>query len=219
MKLCILSANLNNFDKPKPPVDQILHEVEQIDYHCYTDSDFPPIIGLTPRFQYRIPKMFGWEMFPDYDFYIWLDGSVSFQREDCVKYYLSQLGDKDIAFFKHPSRRNIRQEVAHIEEHLQLGKPYITKRYKGGLHKEMLEVIQKDTSYKNSKLYASTSFIYRNNSKVRSFMRDWFFYQARYFTCDQVPLPWLCDNWDLKVALFDEPLYKSGYLSLVSNHD
>lgn len=219
MNLTILSANLGNFDKVTKPVEQALPEgIDLIEYHCYTDSDFPPITGLTPRLQYRIPKYFGWQMRPDSDLYFWMDGGMSLLREDCATWYLSQIDGYDIGFFKHPTRRNIRQEVAHIEEHLQLGKPYITSRYKNGLHKEQLAVIQADKHYKDDKLYASTAFIYRNNPRVQSFMHDWWFYQSRYFTCDQIVLPWLLDNWGLKVKIFDEPLYKSGYLSLVSHH-
>lgn len=213
--IAILQANLGGFDTPKDPVEQDI----PITFHRWTDDNFPPITGLTPRMQYRIPKLFGWQMFPGYDHYIWLDGSASFLREDCAAYYLDQLGDADIAFFDHPNRHSIKEEVEHIEEHLKLGKPYITKRYKGGLHREQLEIIQADKSYVDDKLYASTTFIYHNTPGVQAFMRDWWFYQSRYFTCDQVPLPWLCDNWGLKIVVFDQPIYQTGYMSLVSHHE
>src|SRR3990167_6446661 len=153
MKIALLSANLGNFDvKAKDPVKQDLTEgISEITFHRFTDEDFPPIIGLTPRLQYRIPKMFGWQMFPGYDFYIWLDGSVSLKRPACVKWYLEQLGDNDIAFFAHPNRGTIREETDHIEEHLQKGKPYLTERYKNGLHKEQLVEIMKDPNFKDDK--------------------------------------------------------------------
>lgn len=219
MRIAILSANLGDFDKVVEPVEQELPEgIESITYHCYTDEDFPPITGLTPRLQYRIPKYFGWQMFPGYDYYIWLDGGCSFLRSDSVKWYLSQLDKADMALFKHPSRRNIRQEVEHIEEHLQLGKPYITPRYKNGLHKEQLAVIQADKTYKDDKLFASTTFIYQNNARVQAMMHDWWFYQSRYFTCDQVVLPWLFDGWGIKYKTFDQRIYQTGYMSLVSKH-
>lgn len=219
MRICILSANLGSFDNTVEPVEQELPEgVEVIDYHCFTDEDFPPITGLTPRLQYRIPKYFGWEMKPGYDYYIWLDGAVSLQRPDSVTWYLDQLSIGDMAFFKHPTRRNIRQEVAHIEEHLKLGKPYITARYKNGLHKEQMAKIMAAKTYRDDKLYASTAFIYKNNARVQSLMHDWWFYQSRYFTCDQVVLPWLIDQWGIQVKVLGEPIYKSGYLSLVSHH-
>lgn len=217
MQVAILSANLGNFDKPIEPVEQELPEgVESVTYHCFTDSDFAPITGLTPRFQYRLPKMFGWQMFPGYDIYIWLDASVSLQRPDSLKYYIDQLGEADMAFFKHPTRRNIRQEVDHIEEHLKLGKPYITARYKNGLHKEQLADIQLDKDFKDDKLYASTGFIYRDSERVRDALRLWFLHQARYFSCDQIALPYAVK--DLEVNMMDEPIFKSGHLSLVSKH-
>lgn len=213
MKLAILSCILGGFDTPVDPVEQSV----PFYFHRFTDSDFPPITGLTPRLQYRIPKLFGWEMLPNYDYYVWLDGAVSFKRGDCLTWWLNQLGDGDIAFFKHPSRRNIRQEVEHIQEHLELGKPYITARYKNGLHQEQLQVIL-DSGYKDRSLYASTAFIYKNTPQVQEFMKDWWYYQSRYFTCDQVPLPWLLEKHKLKVKTLDEPIYKTGYISLVSHH-
>jgi len=219
MRVCILSANLGSFDKVVEPVEQELPEgIESVSYHCFTDEDFPPITGLTPRLQYRIPKLFGWEMYPGYDIYLWLDGSVSLRRPDCLKWYVQQLGDGDMAFFKHPSRRNARQETAHIEEHLQRGKPYITTRYKNGLHKEQLAEILSDRDFKDDKLYASTVFIYRDSEKVRDALKLWWLHQSRYFTCDQIVLPYVLWKCNLKVNTFNEPIYKSGYISLVSKH-
>lgn len=214
MKVVVLTCILGNFDTPVDPMPQNMPFV----FHRWTDEDFPPITGLTPRFQYRIPKMLGWQMFPGYDYYIWLDGAVTFKRPDCIDYYLSQLGDADMAFFKHPTRRNVRQEVAHIEEHLQLGKPYITTRYKNGLHREQLEEMFRDPTFKDNKLWASTGFIYRNTEEVRDALTDWWLHQARYFTCDQVVLPYIVYKHKLKVNTMNEPIFKSGYISLVSNH-
>ncbi len=217
MNVAILSCNLGNFDTPVKPVDQILPEgIDSATYHCFTYDDFPQIADLPPRFQYRIPKMFGWQMFEGFDYYLWLDGTVSLQREDCLKWYLDQLGDGDMAFFAHPNRKTIQEEVNHIEEHLNLGKPYITARYKNGLHKEQLVDIQLDPHFKDTKLYASTTFIYKDSEAVRNALRVWWLHSSRYFTCDQVALPYVTK--DLDVRVLDEPIYKTGYMSLVSHH-
>ena len=215
MKIAILSANLGSFDKTKEPVKQDGYDVT---YHCFTDLDFPPITGLTPRLQYRIPKLFGWQMFSNYTHYIWLDGSVSLQRPDCVKWYMEQLGDNDIAFFKHPVRRNIKQEVEHIEQKLRENSKYIVPRYKNGLHREFYDRIMAK-GYKDNKLYASTAFIYKNNERVREYMALWWLYQSRYYTVDQLAQTYctvLVEG--LKVKTIDENLFKIGYLSLVSHH-
>lgn len=225
MKVAILSANLGSFDEVKEPVEQELPEgITQVDYHCFTDKDFPPVAGLSPRFQYRIPKLFGWQMYPGYDFYLWLDGSVSLQRPDSLKYYLDQLGNADIAFFAHPNRSSIKDEVDYIDDYLnrrkgrKAGQDYIISRYGNGFHKEQLADIQLDKDYIDDKLYASTTFIYRDSEEVRDMMRLWWLHQSRYFTCDQIVLPYMLWKHGLVVKTFDQPLYKTGYMSLVSHH-
>jgi hypothetical protein len=218
-EIAILQANLNNFDQPQDPVKQNIPTT----FHRWTDENFPPITGLTPRLQYRIPKYFGWQMFPDYEYYIWLDGGITLLRPDCAEWYLEQLGGNDIAFFAHPQRSSIESEVNYIDDYLQRrkgtkrGQDYIISRYKNGLHKEQLAEIQK-YAYPDNRLFASTVFIYRNNFKVQNFMQEWWAQQARYFTCDQVALPYLLWSYTLKVKTFDEPIYKSGYMSLISHH-
>lgn len=215
MSIAVLSCILGKFDTPVDPVPQTV----PFKFHRWTDEDYPPILGLTPRMQYRIPKTHGWKMLPGYDYYIWLDGAVSFKRDDCIQYYLNQLDDADMAFFKHPTRRNVRQEVAHIEEHLQQGKPYITARYKDGLHKEQMAKILEDSTFKDRHLWASTGFIYRNTKKVQDALVDWWEQGTlRYFTCDQVVLPYIVHKHKLKVNTMNEPVFKSGYISLTSHH-
>lgn len=213
-EVAILTCVLGGFDKLVDPVEQDI----PVDFHRWTDDNFPPIMGLTPRLQYRIPKLYGWEMFPGYDYYIWLDGTCSFLRPDCATWYLDQLGYNDIALFAHPNRKTALEEVEHIEDHLRKGKPYISARYKNGLHREQLNEMLKDPTFVDDKLYASTTFIYRDSPKVREFMKDWWYHQSRYFTCDQVVIPYLFHKHNMKVKTFDEPIYKTGYMSLVSHH-
>ena len=219
MKIAILSANLGNFDDCVDPVKQDLPQgVSEIVFHRFTDQNFPPITGLTPRLQYRIPKLFGWQMFPGYDFYIWMDGGITFKRPDSVSWYLQQLQDADCLFFKHPWRSTIRQEVDHIEEKLKLNQPYIVPRYKNGLHKEQLAEILKDSGFVDNTLYASTVFIYRNIPKVHEAMKMWWYHQSRYFTVDQIVLPYVIYKNDLKIKVINENVFKFIHAGLVSHH-
>jgi len=218
MKIAILTANLGDFDKPVDPVKQILPRGFVGEFHRFTDDNFPPVTGLTSRLQYRIPKLFGWEMYPDYDIYIWLDASMSLLREDSASWLLEQLGNNDCAFFTHPWRETIKEEVDHIEDHLQRGKSYIVNRYKNGLHKEFLELIQEEKGYKDDRLLASNVFIYRNNTKMQEALQFWWFYQSRYFTCDQVQLPFALWETGVKVKEIYEDVFKCPYISLVSPH-
>lgn len=216
MKISILQCVLGNFDKPVDPVKQKTeHEVV---FHRFTDKEFPPITGLTPRLQYRIPKLFGWQMFPGYDYYIWLDGSMTFKRDDCVEWFIEQIGDNDLAFFKHPVRRNMRQEVEHIEQKLKENSKYIVPRYKNGLHREQLNEAL-NGGYKDNKLFASTVFMYKNNDRVKEYMNYWWLFQSRYYTVDQLAQTYCTSKVKgLKVKTINENLFKIGYTSLVSHH-
>jgi len=219
MKIAILTANLGNFDKPVDPVKQILPKgVEKIKFHRFTDENFAPITGLSPRFQYRIPKLFGWQMHPGYDIYIWLDGSFSMLTPESVGWFLKQLKGADAAFFKHPDRNTIKEESDFIQKKLKEGNRYITPRYKNGLHREQIAECVSDTKFKDTVVFTSTAFIYKNNKKVQDMMKLWWYYQSRYFTCDQIALPYAIFKSKLKVNMINENQYKIPYMTLVSNH-
>lgn len=215
-RIAILTANLGNFDTPVDPVKQILPDDVGYTFHRFDDKNFPPIAGLTPRLQYRIPKMFGWQMYPGYDYYIWLDGSMSFTRPDSAKWFLDKCQDYDMALFKHPYRNTIQEETDHIEEYLKKKDKYITPRYENGLHKEQLNDIKLDVNYVDDHLFTSTAFIYRDSEEVRNALRLWWLHTSRYFTVDQIALPYVVK--DLQVNTITENQYKVKYLTEVSKH-
>lgn len=217
MRIGILTANLGDFDKNFGIVGQKLPENVEMVFHRWTDKNFPPVTGLTPRFQYRIPKMFGWQMFPDCDIYLWLDGSMSLQHLDSIKWFLEQLDDNEMLFFKHPWRKTIKEEVGHIEEKLQKGSKYLTSRYKNGLHKECYDEIMTDKEFVDDKLFASTIFVYRNTTKIRDVLMGWWFLQSRFYSCDQIPLPYILWNKDVKVKIIDENVFDFEYLTFTKH--
>lgn len=219
MKVAILTANLGDFDIPHDPSPQFFPKgIEKVKFHRFTYDDFPPIAGLSPRFQYRIPKLFGWEMYPGFDIYIWLDGVFSIQKDDSLKWFKQQLGDADAAFFKHPQRRTIFEEVDYIDRKLKQGNDYIVSRYDNGLHQEQMAEIRKDRLFNDNHLYTSTAFIYRNTVQVQDMMRRWWYMQSRYFTCDQVSLPYAIFKSKIKVNTIEENQYRIPYLTEVSKH-
>lgn len=219
--IAVLQANLGKFDTPSKPVGQTI----PFKFHCFTDEDFPPIAGLTPRLQYRIPKTHGFEMFPGYDKYLWMDGTFNLARKDSLEWFEEMLGEGDIVFFKHPARSTMREETDHIETYLQRkagtkrGQSYLLTRYENGLHKEQLaKCFAEKPAYQDTALYASTAFMYRNTPKVQAFLKDWWYEGSRYFTVDQIVLPYLCFKHKLKVSVINEDQYKCAYLKEASKH-
>jgi hypothetical protein len=61
-------------------------------FHRFTDANFPPRpLAMTSRLQAGIPKMFGWQLRPGHDVYIWIDASRGLLRDDSVAWFLEQL--------------------------------------------------------------------------------------------------------------------------------
>lgn len=222
MRIAILTANLGNFDTPVDPVKQgHFDDLDiDVDFYRFTDDNFPPITGLTPRLQYRIPKMFGWQYFPSADVILWLDGSMSLARPDSLMQLLKMMGHSDMLLFKHPWRNTIEEEVNHIEEKLEQGNAYITSRYKNGLHVQQLGEIQRDPSYQDVNLYASNVFMYLNDPKVHRVFDMWWFFQSRYYTCDQVALPYAIHKSRqlLDINVLKDDVFHNPFISLVSKH-
>src|SRR3990167_10663739 len=131
MKILVVSASLGGFDKRQSHIEQSI----ECDYYHYTDENFPPRSkSMTPRLQARIPKMMSWQMNPGYDYYLWVDSSCKLSDKNSVKWFLQQLGNADIAAFKHPNRQTVQEEADYLNERLELeraGKkqPYILPRY------------------------------------------------------------------------------------------
>jgi hypothetical protein len=212
MKIAVHTANLGNFDRVQRPVGQSLHH----DWHCFTDKDFPPIAGLTPRLQYRIPKTHAWQMKPGYDYYVWLDGSVTLAPKDSLQWLINQLGNHDMVLFEHPDRSTVQEEVTYLEEKKE--HPYIKSRYANGLHREQLATI-KESEYIDKVLYASTILAYRPIDAVKKMMEEWLYTSVRYFTCDQVALPYLLWKHGVQVAEIHLDPFKNPFTTLVSRHE
>lgn len=214
MKLLIYTANLGSFDKTQENEEQILPEgIDRIDYWRCTDEDFPPRFNaMTPRLQARIVKMFGWQMKPGYDFYLWVDSSCRLPREDSAKWFMEQLGDKDMAVFRHNVRMLVRDEANYLKQRLQDEKahrklPYVLPRYENeDINGQMSQVDP------NARLYASTAFIYRPSSSIMKMMKEWFYNTSRFHSIDQLSLPHSLAYAKCRFNVIDEDYLRIPYL-------
>lgn len=214
MKLLIHSANLGNFDKPQDNVEQLLPEgIDRIDTFRWTDTNFPPRFNsMTPRLQARIPKMFAWQMKPDYDYYLWVDASCRLPREDSVKWFMEQLGGYDIAVFKHNKRNTVQEEADYLKDRLELEKsgkkkPYVLPRYEGERIDDQLAAVEP-----SAELYASTAFIYKNDTPARDLLTIWWLHTSLYHSIDQLSLPTAVEHSKADVKVIREDYLKCKYL-------
>src|SRR5665213_2637797 len=138
-KIAILSANLNSFDNPAEHVPQSMG----YDQHIFTDDNFPPRDkAMTPRLQAKIPKFFGWQLVPGFNFYLWIDGNLSLAHPDALKYFYDACQGYDIVVLRHPRRPNIRQEVRYTRKGINQQSMYIVGRYDQEWLKEQYAAVQ-----------------------------------------------------------------------------
>jgi hypothetical protein len=207
---------MGNFDKPVEYVKQSM----EYDFYEFTDKNFPPrFCSMTPRLQAHIPKKFGWQMVPGYDFYLWVDRSHSLLHPDSVKWFYEQCQNVDIAVLRHPMRKTIQEEADYIRGRLAKNCTYLTPRYANELMDEQLEVIKSDKEYIDNCLFASTVFIYRNNEKIQNMMKEWWYHTSRFHLVDQFSFPYLIWKFKCEVNIIPTPMgrnnFRIPYLTMV----
>jgi len=200
--ICVVSANLGNFDKPKENVEQSVPH----DFKLFTDENFPPRFNaMTPRLQARIPKCFSWQMLPNYDYYLWVDSSCRLSDPDSIAWFMQKLGDADMVVFKHPNRNTVQEEADYLKHRLEINCPYICPRYENeDIDGQLTEVDP------NAPLYASTAFMCRNTVEVQLGLKEWWYHISRYHSIDQLSLPWVTRN--LRVNMIQDKYMEIPYL-------
>jgi hypothetical protein len=199
-KIAIISASLGGFD------EKVSHEIQTTPYdsYHYTDENFPPRAkAMTPRLQAKIPKMFGWQLAPGYDCYLWLDGNLRMNDPNLLKYLLEQIQGYDIVVVKHHRRNTLKWEARYMERALNEQSIYMVNRYDGEFWKEQQEAMK---DYEDKALYIGGIFMYRNNAKVREAMKEWWYQVSRYCIQDQTSFPYAIRN--LKIKVLDQDYTK-----------
>ena len=169
-KVAVVSANFGDFDKV--PEDGRI---------TITEKDFPlRDKSMSPRLQARIVKTHMWQFVPGFEYYLWVDCSMKL-KPTAVKWFIEQLGDHDIAAFKHPHRKTVQDEANYLKERLAKNCPYITPRYEHEDIDGQLTVVNPEDT-----LYATTALIYKDSPNVRHCMKQWFYQCARYHSIDQL---------------------------------
>lgn len=199
-KVIVLSAGLGGYDEPLEHIKQSV----DADYYYYTDKNFPlRDHAITPRLQAKIPKMFGWQMNPGYEYYCWIDGNMVFNHPDTLKYFLEQIQDHDIVVLKHHRRKTIVWEARYLERALNEQSKYAVARYDNEFMKEGLAEIKADKDYVDDIMFIGGLFMYRNTDKVHKATKEWWYHVSRYCVQDQISFPYVLRKAGLKIKVLD----------------
>ena len=184
MSTLVITSNLGGYT---PPVNHTPQKCGT-PIHAFTDENFPPrSCAMTSRLQARIIKTMGWQLVPIADKYIYMDASFRLAKENSVEWLVSQLGNKDTAFFHHPDRNTIREEAEFLRT--KSTSRYIQRRYHGEqLDAQLAEIFSQ--SYNDTTLYAGGVFIYMNTPRVHNMLKEWWYHNSRYHLDDQLSLPY-----------------------------
>lgn len=211
MKIAIITANLGGFDEVLPHAEQSI----PYDYFLFTDENFPPRSkAMTPRLQARLPKCFGWQMVPGYDYYMWIDGNLSLRHQDSLKYFVDNMEGHDLVALRHHRRPNIRQETRYIRKGINQESLYIVERYKNELLAEQYDVIKRDKDYVDDMLLLSGAFLYRNTPQVQAAMKEWWHFITRYHIVDQIGFVYAMRKGGLRINALSDIYNDCWYLGV-----
>lgn len=203
-RIAVISASLGGFDAVAAHVMQSL----EYDYHVFTDDNFPPRDkAMTSRLQAKIPKCFGWQMAPGYDYYLWLDGSLVLTSPDAVKYFYDQVQDYDMVMFKHPRRNTVKWEGRYLQRGLRQGSRYLVDRYKNELLEEQMVEIAGDAGFVDDLLVSGGVFMYKNTLGVQQMLKQWWYHISRYLVMDQCSLAYVLKQSRLKINVRPDNVY------------
>ncbi len=200
MKIALITANVGGFDHA------VVHESQSVDHdhHAFTDENFlPRSKAMTPRLQAKIPKCFGWQLAPGYDYYLWLDANLRLTHEDSVKYFLDSCLDHDMAVFRHPKRKNIWEEWRYVRRGMWQS-TYLMSRYENELLAEQWQVISDDKDYEDDLLLAGGMFMYKNTPQVQAALTEWWYHMSRYLIMDQLSYPYVLKKAGLDLNVLED---------------
>jgi len=212
-RIAVLSANLGSYDPHVDWVTQVVPADVTVDVHRFTDATFPlRDKAMTPALQCAVPKMFGWELVPGADYYLWIDASRGLLRSDTVAWFLAQIESAELALFLHPERRTIREEYAFVKARMaRPGERYLTSRYAGEWLEAQYAAVCRPW-FTDDRLYASTAFVYRPTERVRLMLKDWWFHKTRYLLHDQLALPYVVRDHKVHVRELRDSVYDCIHL-------
>lgn len=211
-KVLVISANIGTSDT-KSIVDQVEADVTFV----YVNDLTYPLRKkvLHPRLIGKIPKMLAWELYPGYDFYIWLDNQFTFSKPDSVKWFISQLGKANAAFFEHPHRNTIKSEILFCVDRMNSGNQYLIDRYELEDMAGQVNAYLADSNFQDNLLIAAGAFIYRSSlvkNRDRNVMTDWYYHNCRWSVQDQLSLPYLLQKHNVDFTLIREDIFSAPYI-------
>jgi hypothetical protein len=182
VRVAVYTCITNNYDQLKG-IDFPL----EFDLFCFSDTEQREDIGWkiikieSGEFSHKHVKCNVHKLIPDYDYYIYIDGS--FQLKKGIKLLFSQKKHFELVCVVHPSRRSCFSETNHC---FNVGK---INSSEAALCQDFL------SGYKDKRLYEMGFFIRKNTEPVNSLFEEWFNNILNVCKRDQITFPRTLDKY------------------------
>jgi glycosyltransferase involved in cell wall biosynthesis len=139
---------------------------------------------IDPSRQAKIYKILPYLYMPDYEYSIWMDGSVILKTEpaELIEKYLN---DNDIALFQHHKRDDIYEEYQADEGYRFGSKPYHRQNEPGYLYKMQIERYKNEGFPQHSGLFECTIILRKHTEQIKRLCEMWWSEISSYTVCDQ----------------------------------
>ena len=206
MKVLIYTSIFGDYDSLKN------HPMQSVDCTFLHFRQPHEDLGDNPRLQAKYYKMLlhricGVEN--DYDYTIWIDGSVQIRSEHFAEYMCSQAKDS-WAMFDHPWRQCIYDEAEEAHD---------MRKYRSEPIMEQMRDYEKNGMPRNFGM-TSAGIICRNtkNLSVVGLDEMWWREILKWGIKDQIPLQYVLWKTGFRVNKCDKPLFGNGLLSIHAGH-
>lgn len=210
MRRCIYSAITGNYDSVK----EIGCKNPDYDYIMFTNnrsvkSNTWTVVYLENPFELddvrlaRSVKLEYYKYISDYDFSVWVDGSILIHGD--IANFIRTLAIKTTDFFisQHPHRDNIDDEA----------QACIVRNKDSTFKIEQQIAAYRVDGFKDNGIFAESGIIVRNHTlTVEKFCRAWFSHILEYSNRDQISFPYVMWTHPMKVCLFNT--FRDNYLDV-----
>lgn len=214
MKIAVYTAITAGKDSLKMPppcegVDAILF-TDRVQDHAGSQAwDVRPACDLfkDPRRNSRAHKILAHEYLDDYDYSLWIDGSI-WLRESATKLVELYLRDADLAMFRHPAR-----SCLYVEAEGLIGAGYSKK-----ILSEQVAKYRRHGHPPDSGLNECAVILRRHNDATTAFNAAWWAEYCRHSCRDQVSVNYVLRKLDVRVALLPGAVHDNPGIVYLEDH-
>jgi hypothetical protein len=192
-QILIVTSNFGSFDRSRTYPLPVL---------CFNESNVQTLLSqssaqsLGPRLVSKFPKMASHTIpvAAGYGAFVWIDSSVAVNDTRFVAWMRNQFGNADAAFFAHPSRSSVQDEIDYMlrelaNEESSPSKSYLSVRYSAASIQQQANAYRVQGFNASAfPLLAGGIFIRRHAPHVDSMFDAWLLETIRWSPQDQISL-------------------------------